>query len=79
MANRDISHIALVTRLLSAFEFWDKDCVHVVSEKMLTGVQFPLASDKPYEFYALLETQGSRREHDEAVGVTQTIQLVIMN
>lgn len=50
-----------------AFEFWDKDCIEVVSEKMMPGVQFPIASEKPYEFYALLETQGSRREHDEAV------------
>jgi hypothetical protein len=41
----------------------------VVSEKMMPGVQFPIASEKPYEFYALLETQGSRREHDEAVSV----------
>ncbi|KAH8553382.1 hypothetical protein BGW37DRAFT_533500 [Umbelopsis sp. PMI_123] len=52
--------------ILSAFEFWDKDCIEVVSEKMLPGVQFPLSSEKPYEFYALLETQGSRKEHDEA-------------
>jgi hypothetical protein len=50
-----------------AFEFWDKDCIQVVAEKMMPGVQFPIASDKPYEFYALLETQGSRKEHDEAV------------
>lgn len=50
-----------------AFEFWDKDCIEVVAEKMLPGVQFPLSSEKPYEFYALLETQGSHKEHDEAV------------
>jgi hypothetical protein len=50
-----------------AFEFWDKDCIEVVAEKMLPGVQFPLSSEKPYDFYALLETQGSHKEHDEAV------------
>lgn len=50
-----------------AFEFWDKECVQIVSEKMLPGVNFPLVSDKPYEFYVLLETQGSHKEHDEEV------------
>lgn len=41
--------------------------MQIVSEKMLPGVNFPLVSDKPYEFYVLLETQGSHKEHDEEV------------
>lgn len=41
--------------------------MQIVSEKMLPGVSFPLVSDEPFEFYVLLETQGSHKEHDEEV------------
>jgi hypothetical protein len=44
---------------------------------MLPGVQFPLSSEKPYEFYALIETQGSHKEHDEAVSPLQYVDKVV--
>lgn len=39
----------------------------MVRTKMLPDVRFPIESETPYPFYALLETQGSRKEHDDEV------------
>ncbi|CAO3593501.1 unnamed protein product [Absidia cylindrospora] len=51
-----------LSEILSAFEFWDHDSVQLVQKTMLQGQSYPLEGKKP--FYALLETQGSRAEHD---------------
>ncbi|RUS18877.1 hypothetical protein BC937DRAFT_88220 [Endogone sp. FLAS-F59071] len=54
-----------LSEILSAFEFWDTESFDVVRTKMLPNVRFPIESAVPYPFYALLETQGSRKEHDD--------------
>ncbi|ORX53480.1 FAD-binding domain-containing protein [Hesseltinella vesiculosa] len=49
--------------ILSAFEFWDMSSIKVVESKMEMEA-FPVSqSDAP--FYALVETQGSRDDHDK--------------
>ncbi|KAI8064596.1 FAD linked oxidase [Gongronella butleri] len=48
--------------ILSAFEFWDASSIEVVKAKMVSEA-FPLSGE--YPFYALLETQGSRDDHDK--------------
>ncbi|CEP18157.1 hypothetical protein [Parasitella parasitica] len=57
MAKEDLSEI------LSAFEFWDHDSVGVVKSQMMQDVNYPI--DGEHAFYALLETQGSKQEHDQ--------------
>ncbi|KAG2197815.1 hypothetical protein INT46_011386 [Mucor plumbeus] len=57
MAKEDLSEI------LSAFEFWDGDSVGVVKSQMMQDVNYPI--DGEHAFYALLETQGSKQEHDQ--------------
>ncbi|CAO3645906.1 unnamed protein product [Cunninghamella echinulata] len=47
--------------ILSAFEFWDRESVGVVKKAMIQE-PFPIGHDT--KFYALLETQGSRQDHD---------------
>ncbi|SAL96467.1 hypothetical protein [Absidia glauca] len=52
-----------LSEILSAFEFWDHDSVQLVQKTMLSDQIYPLnSSSSPY--YALLETQGSREDHD---------------
>lgn len=49
--------------ILSAFEFFDVDCLHLVLKHVKHAVN-PLQTE--YPFYVLLETHGSVAEHDEA-------------
>ncbi|KAI8332370.1 hypothetical protein BC941DRAFT_436462 [Chlamydoabsidia padenii] len=54
-----------LSEILSAFEFWDHDSVKLVQKTMLPNQTYPLESHlKPTFYYALLETQGSRQDHD---------------
>ncbi|KAI8069111.1 uncharacterized protein B0P05DRAFT_474925 [Gilbertella persicaria] len=57
MAKEDLSEI------LSAFEFWDHDSVGVVKQEMMQDTNYPI--EGKYPFYALLETQGSKQDHDQ--------------
>lgn len=57
MAKEDLSEI------LSAFEFWDHDSVGVVKTHMMQETSYPINGE--HSFYALLETQGSKQEHDQ--------------
>ncbi|GAA5808739.1 hypothetical protein MFLAVUS_002134 [Mucor flavus] len=57
MAKEDLSEI------LSAFEFWDHDSVGVVKREMMQDTNYPI--EGKHAFYALLETQGSKQEHDQ--------------
>ncbi|KAG2215394.1 hypothetical protein INT45_013583 [Circinella minor] len=57
MAKEDLSEI------LSGFEFWDRESMELVKRVMLTDKDFPIEANT--KFYALLETQGSRQEHDQ--------------
>ncbi|KAI8968015.1 hypothetical protein BDF20DRAFT_898394 [Mycotypha africana] len=52
-----------LTEILSAFEFWDQDSVGVVKSQLMQKSKYPL--EGKHAFYALIETQGSKREHDE--------------
>jgi len=52
---------AQLGEILSAYEFLDHDCVHVLTDN--TGITTPLESESP--FYVLIETAGSNAEHDE--------------
>ncbi|KAF7722172.1 hypothetical protein EC973_003650 [Apophysomyces ossiformis] len=56
LAKEDLSEI------LSAFEFWDNDSVDVVQSVMQPSEKYPFGQRFP--FYALIETQGSRADHD---------------
>ncbi|CAO3628096.1 unnamed protein product [Cunninghamella blakesleeana] len=47
--------------ILSAFEFWDKESIGVVQKTLIQG-PFPIGQES--KFYALVETQGSRQDHD---------------
>ncbi|KAG0749874.1 hypothetical protein G6F57_011375 [Rhizopus arrhizus] len=57
MAKEDLSEI------LSAFEFWDHESVDVVKSQMMDQSNYPI--EGKHAFYALIETQGSNREHDQ--------------
>jgi hypothetical protein len=48
-----------------AFEFWDHDSVGVVKSQMMQDTNYPI--DGKHAFYVLLETQGSKQEHDQEV------------
>lgn len=48
-----------------AFEFWDFDSVGVTQSQLMKGVNYPI--EGKYPFYVLLETQGSKQEHDQEV------------
>jgi hypothetical protein len=50
---------------LIAFEFWDFDSVGVVKKEMMQDTNYPI--EGKHAFYALLETQGSKQEHDQEV------------
>ncbi|KAI7904808.1 FAD linked oxidase [Cokeromyces recurvatus] len=52
-----------LSEILSAFEFWDHDSVDIVKSQMMQDTSYPIQGK--YAFYALLETQGSRQEHDQ--------------
>lgn len=58
-----------------AFEFWDYDSVKVVGSEMMKDSSYPI--DGKYAFYALLETQGSKQEHDQEVRVVLAFWLLI--
>lgn len=60
MAKDDLSEI------LSAFEFWDHDSVGIVKKYAMSDADYPI--DGAHPFYVLLETQGSKQEHDQEVG-----------
>ena len=47
------------------FEFWDRESMELVKKVMLTDKDYPIEANT--KFYALLETQGSRQEHDQEV------------
>ncbi|CDH60359.1 d-lactate dehydrogenase 2 [Lichtheimia corymbifera JMRC:FSU:9682] len=57
MAKEDLSEI------LSAFEFWDDASMNLVKKVTLPDATYPIEAKS--KFYALLETQGSRQEHDQ--------------
>ncbi|KAI8884219.1 FAD-binding domain-containing protein [Backusella circina FSU 941] len=57
MAKEDLSEI------LSAFEFWDHDSVGIVKKYATPDADYPM--DGTHAFYVLLETQGSKQEHDQ--------------
>ncbi|KAI9322461.1 hypothetical protein BX666DRAFT_1894989 [Dichotomocladium elegans] len=57
MAKEDLSEI------LSAFEFWDRESMELVKRVQYPDSPYPIAATS--KFYALLETQGSRHEHDQ--------------
>lgn len=48
--------------ILSAFEFFDRRCLELTVEKL--GTRDPLSA--PQAFYALIETGGSNKEHDDS-------------
>lgn len=48
-----------------AFEFWDHESVDVVKSQMMDQSNYPI--EGKHAFYALIETQGSNREHDQEV------------
>jgi len=47
--------------ILSAFEFFDRRCLDITIKHM--GVRDPLST--PQNFYALIETGGSNKDHDD--------------
>jgi hypothetical protein len=77
MAKKDLSEILSgmygllkgdqdwITHILAAFEFWDHDSVGVVKSQMMQDANYPI--DGKHAFYALLETQGRKQEHDQEV------------
>lgn len=54
-----------LSEILSAFEFWDSESVGIVKDYMMQDTNYPI--EGKHAFYALLETQGSRQEHDQEV------------
>ncbi|KAI8985124.1 hypothetical protein BDB01DRAFT_788990 [Pilobolus umbonatus] len=52
-----------LSEILSAFEFWDVDSVDVVKSEMKQDSSYPI--NGRYPFYVLLETQGSKQDHDQ--------------
>ncbi|CAG8602318.1 10405_t:CDS:10, partial [Racocetra persica] len=53
----------ILTEILSAFEFWDVLSLKLVKTHLAQGTNFPLGDE--YPFYALIETGGSNKDHDE--------------
>ncbi|KAL1916271.1 uncharacterized protein VTP21DRAFT_5888 [Calcarisporiella thermophila] len=51
-----------LSEILSAFEFWDQSAVDIV-RNLKSDIKFPF--EREYPFYALVETQGSCKDHDE--------------
>ncbi|CAG8445846.1 16121_t:CDS:10 [Cetraspora pellucida] len=53
----------MLTEILSAFEFWDVLSFKLVKTHLAQSIKFPLEDE--YPFYALIETGGSNKDHDE--------------
>ncbi|KAJ3021189.1 hypothetical protein HKX48_009023 [Thoreauomyces humboldtii] len=51
-----------LNEILSAFEFFDSDCLKLVKHHM-TNTRTPFETDTP--FYVLIETSGSNKDHDD--------------
>ena len=54
-----------VGEILSAFEFFDQECLDLVLKH--TGTQAPITQGEKPAFYALIETSGSNKDHDDEV------------
>ncbi|KAG0294849.1 hypothetical protein BGZ96_000338 [Linnemannia gamsii] len=52
-----------LSEILSAFEFWDKAAIKLVKEHLVAGANDPLES--LHNFYVLVETSGSNKDHDD--------------
>ncbi|KAF9383377.1 hypothetical protein CPB97_006512 [Podila verticillata] len=52
-----------LSEILSAFEFWDRASIDLVKEHLVAGANNPLQS--AHEFYVLIETSGSNKDHDD--------------
>ncbi|KAG0082726.1 hypothetical protein BGZ92_011452 [Podila epicladia] len=52
-----------LSEILSAFEFWDRASIDLVKEHLVAGANNPLQSD--HDFYVLIETSGSNKDHDD--------------
>lgn len=51
--------------ILSAFEFFDQQSFDLVQKHATQGVRDPFETRHP--FYVLIETSGSKKEHDDEV------------
>ncbi|KAF9586014.1 hypothetical protein BGW38_010408 [Lunasporangiospora selenospora] len=49
--------------IVSAFEFWDQASINLVQKHLAVGSNIPLQSS--HQFYVLVETSGSNKEHDD--------------
>lgn len=52
-----------LSEILSAFEFWDRAAIKLVKEHLIAGANDPLES--LHNFYVLIETSGSNKDHDD--------------
>ncbi|KAG0380822.1 hypothetical protein BGX24_004669 [Mortierella sp. AD032] len=52
-----------LSEILSAFEFWDQGAIKLVKEHLVAGANDPLES--LHNFYVLVETSGSNKDHDD--------------
>ncbi|KAG0278110.1 hypothetical protein BGZ95_004705 [Linnemannia exigua] len=52
-----------LSEILSAFEFWDREAIKLVKEHLVAGANDPLES--LHNFYVLIETSGSNKDHDD--------------
>ncbi|KAF9307293.1 hypothetical protein BGZ74_007103 [Mortierella antarctica] len=52
-----------LSEILSAFEFWDRASIDLVKEHLAAGANNPLQS--AHDFYVLIETSGSNKDHDD--------------
>ncbi|KAF8944890.1 hypothetical protein BGZ47_003543 [Haplosporangium gracile] len=52
-----------LSEILSAFEFWDRAAIKLVKEHLVAGANDPLES--LHNFYVLIETSGSNKDHDD--------------
>ena len=57
--------------ILSAFEFFDSQSMQMVKAHATSGVKDPFQDKHP--FYVLIETSGSRKEHDDEVRNAATL------
>jgi len=63
--------------ILSAFEFFDRECFHLVLKHHKTAQNpFNTSAGEDHPFYVLIETHGSNGEHDESK-LTQFLSSVI--
>ncbi|KAG0368356.1 hypothetical protein BGZ54_002072 [Gamsiella multidivaricata] len=52
-----------LSEILSAFEFWDQEAIKLVKQYLAVGANDPLQT--PHQFYVLVETSGSNKDHDD--------------